>query len=211
MDSSPPDTSVRGISQERVLEWVAISFFRRPSQPTSPTLAGRIFTWATRETHVPRPAVLKYKATLCWAFSLVVMLLFSPSLLGKQGFLIGCWLLWIKDRQRLKSFFFCLLRISIKPLPQEHSMINLITNLVPIKPQINSKAKFQVWPNKYISVILDKANFRFWGKYFVLNHKTQKEISYLETKQLFRNGQTIMQNSVSDLIKKKKKVTNFPC
>ena len=90
-------------------------------------------------------------------------------------------------------------------------MINLVTNLVPIKPQINSKAKFQVWPNKYISVILDKANFRFWGKYFVLNHKTQKEISYLETKQLFRNGQTIMQNSVSDLIKKKKKKSDqFP-
>lgn len=79
-------------------------------------------------------------------------------------------------------FFFGLLQISIKPLlPQEHSMINLVTNLVPIKSQINSKAKFQVCPNKFISVILDKANFRFWGKYFVLNHKTQKEIAYLET------------------------------
>ena len=33
MDSSPPGSSVHGILQARVLEWVAISFFRRSSQP----------------------------------------------------------------------------------------------------------------------------------------------------------------------------------
>ena len=31
MDCSPPDTSVRGILQVRILEWVAIPFFRRVS------------------------------------------------------------------------------------------------------------------------------------------------------------------------------------
>ena len=33
IDYSPPDSSVREISQARVLEWVAISFFRRSSPP----------------------------------------------------------------------------------------------------------------------------------------------------------------------------------
>ena len=33
MDCSPPGFSVHGISQARILEWVAISFFRGSSQP----------------------------------------------------------------------------------------------------------------------------------------------------------------------------------
>ena len=32
MDCSPPDSSDHGISQERILEWVAISFSKRPSR-----------------------------------------------------------------------------------------------------------------------------------------------------------------------------------
>ena len=42
MDHIPPDTSVHGISQARILEWVAISFCRGSSDPgiecTSPAL-----------------------------------------------------------------------------------------------------------------------------------------------------------------------------
>ena len=33
MDCSPPGSSVQGISQVRILEWVAISFSRKSSQP----------------------------------------------------------------------------------------------------------------------------------------------------------------------------------
>ena len=51
MDHSSPGSSVLGISQARILEWVAISSSRRPSQardrpesPVSPTLAGKTFT-----------------------------------------------------------------------------------------------------------------------------------------------------------------------
>ena len=33
MDSNPPDSSVHGISQARILEWVAISFSRGSSRP----------------------------------------------------------------------------------------------------------------------------------------------------------------------------------
>ena len=54
MDCSPPGSSVHGIFQARVLEWVAISFSRGSSQPSDWTqvscIAGRFFTnWATRE------------------------------------------------------------------------------------------------------------------------------------------------------------------
>ena len=54
MDCSLPRSSVRGIFQSRVLEWVAISFSRGSSQPRDRTqvsrTAGRCFTvWATRE------------------------------------------------------------------------------------------------------------------------------------------------------------------
>ena len=54
MDCSPPGSSVHGISQASILEWVTISFSRGSSQPRDQTrvscIAGRFFTnWATRE------------------------------------------------------------------------------------------------------------------------------------------------------------------
>ena len=55
MDCSLPGSSVHGIFQARVLEWLAISFSRGSSRPKDWTgvshIAGRRFTiWATRET-----------------------------------------------------------------------------------------------------------------------------------------------------------------
>ena len=52
---SPPDSSVHGILQARILEWVAIPFSRDSSWPRNWTwvyyIAGRFFTiWATRES-----------------------------------------------------------------------------------------------------------------------------------------------------------------
>ena len=54
MDCSPPDSSVYGILQARILGWVAIPFSKVSSQPRHWTrvfcIAGRFFTiWATRE------------------------------------------------------------------------------------------------------------------------------------------------------------------
>ena len=54
MDCSLPGSSVHGILQARVLEWVAISFSKGSSQPRDRTqvshIAGRCCTiWATRE------------------------------------------------------------------------------------------------------------------------------------------------------------------
>ena len=54
MDYSPPGSSIRGIFQARLLEWVVISFSRGSSQPRNRTrvsgIAGRFFTnWGIRE------------------------------------------------------------------------------------------------------------------------------------------------------------------
>ena len=54
IDCSPPGSFAHGISQARILEWVAISFSRGSSWPRNRTqvscIAGRFFTnWATRE------------------------------------------------------------------------------------------------------------------------------------------------------------------
>ena len=62
MDCSPPGSSVQGISQARILQWVAISFSRGSSQPRDRThvscIAGGFFTiWATREAK-PRDGCL---------------------------------------------------------------------------------------------------------------------------------------------------------
>ena len=42
MDCSPPGFSVHGISQARILEWVAISFSRGPSPPRDGTFVSCI-------------------------------------------------------------------------------------------------------------------------------------------------------------------------
>ena len=54
MDCSPPGSSVHGILQARLLEWVAISSSRGSSQPRDQTqasqIAGGFFTvWDTKE------------------------------------------------------------------------------------------------------------------------------------------------------------------
>ena len=71
MDCSLPGSSVHGIFQARVLEWVSISFSRRSSQPRDRTLVSRIvgrrFTvWATREvpTH---PQMQETLETQIWS------------------------------------------------------------------------------------------------------------------------------------------------
>ena len=56
MDCSPPGSSVHGILQARILEWVALPFSRGSSWPNDSTqvscTAGRFFTFlATREAH----------------------------------------------------------------------------------------------------------------------------------------------------------------
>ena len=70
---SPPGCSVHGISQARILKWVAISFYRGspPSrdQIQVSCIAGRFFTiWATREA-LNVPTIVK-KLILKLAFNM---------------------------------------------------------------------------------------------------------------------------------------------
>ena len=57
MDGNPPGSSVHGILQARILDWVAIPFYSRSSLPRDQTqvssIAGGFFTsWATREARM---------------------------------------------------------------------------------------------------------------------------------------------------------------
>ena len=69
VDCSPPDSSVHGIFQARILEWVAILFYKRSSRPMDPTqvsrIAGRLFTiWATREARPEQKSILIFSPKL---------------------------------------------------------------------------------------------------------------------------------------------------
>ena len=62
MDCSPPDSSVHGILQASILEWVAIHFSRGSPWPRDGTrvsfIAGRFFTiWATGEALIIRQSL----------------------------------------------------------------------------------------------------------------------------------------------------------
>ena len=62
MDYSLSGSSVREIFQARILEWVAISYSRGSSQPTSPALEGRFFT--TESPGKPTLRAGKFKSFL---------------------------------------------------------------------------------------------------------------------------------------------------
>ena len=75
MDCSPPGSSVHGISRARILEWVAIFFFRGSFQPrdwTYLSLAGGFFT--TEPTGKPL-SLLQYDRNVWWMRSCVYAIL----------------------------------------------------------------------------------------------------------------------------------------
>ena len=60
MDCSPTGSSIHGISQARILEWVALPFSRGSSQPRDRTqvfcIAGRLFTiWERVTENLSKP------------------------------------------------------------------------------------------------------------------------------------------------------------
>ena len=70
MDCSPPGSSVHGIFQSRILEWVSIPFSRGSHRPRDWTpvscIAGRFFTiWATREAHIHAIHEARHHANWC--------------------------------------------------------------------------------------------------------------------------------------------------
>ena len=72
MYCSPPGSSVHGISQARILEWVAISYFRGSSGPRDwrpvSCIAGRFFTtWAIRE-YAAAAAKSSQSCPILWSY-----------------------------------------------------------------------------------------------------------------------------------------------
>ena len=64
MDYSPPGSSIHGIFQARVLEWVAVSFSRGSFWPRDQTqvsgIAGRCFTiWVTRNSPLETEGIVQ--------------------------------------------------------------------------------------------------------------------------------------------------------
>ena len=74
MDCSPPGSSVHGILQARILEWVAISFSRGSSQPrdgtcvscTSPALLGGVLLLSHQGSQNMPVWNLKYRTVKLW-------------------------------------------------------------------------------------------------------------------------------------------------
>ena len=105
MDCSPPASSVHGVSQIRILEWVAISYSRGSSQPgiqpKSPALAGGFFTTALIRTPdhlrpcrhpnlVSKPILLQFynilsKEEYNTATALILSRQYNLSLLTSEG------------------------------------------------------------------------------------------------------------------------------
>ena len=86
MDCSLPGSSLHGIFQTRVLEWVAISFSRGSSWPRDRTgvshIVGRYFiVWATREVN--------YSSTWAYIFWVILDFKYSDSLPPTSTFLLA--------------------------------------------------------------------------------------------------------------------------
>ena len=103
MDCSPPGSSVHGIFQARVLEWIAISFSSGSSQPRDWTrvsrTVGRCFTiWATKEAPLSRDITLSTKVRLVKAVVFPVVMYGCESWTVKKAehrridaFELWCW------------------------------------------------------------------------------------------------------------------------
>ena len=71
MNCSPPGSSVHGILQARILEWIAMPFSRASSRPRDRTqvscIAGRFFTiWTTREASIGKQMCVYPLSGVCF-------------------------------------------------------------------------------------------------------------------------------------------------
>ena len=120
-DCSLPGSSIHGIFQARVLEWIAISFSRGSSRPRDGTrvsrIAGRRFTiWATREAHTSS------KTT------------HSPESLAQTDISVEIWF-WICPKIQLfpnfDSIYTCTTNSSRSPLKSHYSLLEWMSHHPP--------------------------------------------------------------------------------
>ena len=104
MKSSPtlwprslPGSSVHGIFQARILEWVAISFSRQSSQPRDQTLVSHIIgrcstIWATREVFLPENMTNPVLRMHVMGVGLVIEVIWitSINLINLNPFILKC-------------------------------------------------------------------------------------------------------------------------
>ena len=121
MDCRPSGSSVHGILQARILEWVAISFSRGSSRPSDRTqvshIAGRHFNlWATREAQNIYFHVFIYLAApslSCCMWDLVPWPRIEPGPLALRAWSLSLWTtrevswLVVGREKRMKVFFRC--------------------------------------------------------------------------------------------------------
>ena len=73
MDCSPPASSVHGIFQARILEWIAFSFSRGSSWPRDQTrvscIAGRVMAWYLFKSYILCSSQKYQVCILCWHLS----------------------------------------------------------------------------------------------------------------------------------------------
>ena len=99
MDYSPPGSSVNGIFQGKMLEWVAISCSRRSSQPrdrSRVSCIGRwvLYHWATRKVLLYWTSTNTYSACVCLHLNVILRARTPSSVLrGQHGafFIIYSW------------------------------------------------------------------------------------------------------------------------
>ena len=118
MDCSPPGSSVRGISQARILEWVAIFFSRRPFWPRDWTLIsciGRwiLYHWATWEAHkrITQTAILLFSIYFSWGWSWFL----SPVKCHKAPSIVHQALYQLFSLKSI-SYFHCIVIVKVKSL-----------------------------------------------------------------------------------------------
>ena len=97
MNSNPPGSSVHGIVQARILEWVAISSSRGSSLSRDPTRVSFVSCtarqilchWVTWEVHINNIKEGKYAiselALLCWSIKQYTLTNFMFSLITEKG------------------------------------------------------------------------------------------------------------------------------
>ena len=141
MDYSLPDSSIHGIFQARILEWVAISFSRGSFRPRDQTrvsgIAGRLFTvWASRESQV-RPVIeghILYDSTYISSLEQLII----------QGQKAEWWLPGARKRGGGESYYF----ISWFSLRWSHSGDRcwwwLLNNMNALTMPLNCKFKYML-------------------------------------------------------------------
>ena len=101
MDCSSPGSSVRGILQARLLEWVTIPFSMRSSWPRDQTqiccIAGKFFTiWATREALLCEKCIMwicywvNFMRIISYLMKSVTWILYSTFMLLRFIYTVVC-------------------------------------------------------------------------------------------------------------------------